>query len=154
MSGNFKEIFAIFNSLETQESELIYIFEKNSIKTTDEIAKSCAIVSNSVNSILKLYPDITEMNDKVKIKAHLKFYYELITKLMHFLKLVENFQQISEEYYDQIIEFLENRNILINGKYTNLAKNELDTFYSEEKKKEIEFFLEKRLKDPYKAKKI
>ncbi len=154
MSGNFKEIFAIFNSLETQESELIYIFEKHSIKTTDEIAKSCAIVSNSVNSILKLYPDITEMNDKVKIKAHLKFYYELITKLMHFLKLVENFQQISEEYYDQIIEFLENRNILINGKYTNLAKNELDTFYSEEKKKEIEFFLEKRLKDPYKAKKI
>jgi len=154
MSGNFKEIFAIFNSLETQESELIYIFEKHSIKTTDEIAKSCAHISNSINIILKLYPGITEMNDKVKIKAHLKFYYELITKLMHFLKSVENFQQISEEYYDQIIEFLENRNILINGKYTSLTKNELDTFYSDEKKKEIEFFLEKRLKDPYKSKKI
>jgi len=154
MSGNFKEIFAIFNSLETQESELIYIFEKHSIKPSDEIAKSCAQISSSINLILKLYPSITEINDKVKIKAHLKFYYELITKLMHFLKSVENFQQISEEYYDQIIEFLENRNILINGKYTSLAKNELDTFYSDEKKKEIEFFLEKRLKDPYKSKKI
>lgn len=154
MSERFKEIFEIFNSLETQDSELINIFEEHSIKPTDEIAKSCAIVSNSVNSILKLYSDITEMNDKVKIKAHLKFYYELITKLMYFLKSVENFQQISEEYYDQIIEFLEKRYILINGKYTSLAKNELDTFYSEEKKKEIEFFLEKRLKDPYKPKKI
>jgi len=154
MSEIFKEIFTIFNSLETQEPELIYILEKHSIKPTDEIAKSCAIISSSINSILKLYPDITEMNDKIKIKAHLKFYYELITKLMHFLKSIENFQQLSYDYYDQTIEFLERKNFLINGKYTNLAKRELEIFFSEEKRKEMEFFLGKKLKDPFKPKKI
>lgn len=154
MSKSYKEIFTIFNSLENQDFELINIFEKYSIQKTNEIAKFCAKISKSLNSILKFYPNITEMEDKVKIKAHLKFYYELITKIMHFLKSLENFQRLSDDYYDILIEFLENRNMLINGKFTFLAKNELDTFYSEEKRKTIEFFLEKRLSDPFKPKKI
>jgi len=154
MSKSYREIFTIFNSLSNQDFELINIFEKHSIQLTDEIAKYCAKISKSLNSILKLYPNITEMEDKVKIKAHLKFYYDLITKLMHFIKSLENFQRLSDDYYEKMIEFLENRNMLINGKYTLLAKNELETFYSEEKRKTIEFFLEKRLNDPFKPKKI
>lgn len=154
MSKSYREIFTIFNSLSNQDFELINIFEKHSIQLTDEIAKYCAKISKSLNSILKLYPNITEMEDKVKIKAHLKFYYDLIIKLMHFIKSLENFQRLSDDYYEKMIEFLENRNMLINGKYTFLAKNELETFYSEEKRKTIEFFLEKRLNDPFKPKKI
>jgi len=154
MSESLNEIFTIFNSLSSEELELKNLFEEYSIQYTEEISISCAYISKSINKILKLYPEITEMVDKVKIKAHLKFYYELISKLTYYIKSIVNFQRINEDYYDTILDFINNKYSLINGKYTDIVKNELEAFYSKEKRDELEFFLEKRLNDPFKPKKI
>lgn len=154
MAQCLSEIFSIFNSLDSKELELKSIFEEYSIQFSDEVANACAHINNSINRVLKLYQNITEIDDKVMVKAQLKFYYELISQLIHFIKSIENFQRISDEYYDKILDFLENKYRLINGKYTEIVKKELDMFYSKEKRAMIEFLLEKRLNDPFKPNKI
>lgn len=124
------KIFEIFQDLPTLEESLIELLELNSIKVIDEIASICAKFNNKINLILKkYYPEIKEMKDKLKIKSNLKFYYDLIDKLTDLIRNIENFQKIDTEYYNKLIEFINNKESLINGKYKDICTQELTAFY-------------------------
>ena len=112
------KINEIFEDLPILENYLIQLLNRNSVKVIDEIASVCAKFNKSINLILKkYYPEIKEMKDKLEIKSVLKFYYDLIAKLTDLVRNIENFQRIDSEYYDKLIEFIDNKETLINGEY-------------------------------------
>ena len=81
------------------------------LKVGDQIARICAECNKKINLILKkYYPEIKELNDKLTIKTHLKFYYDLIDKLTDFIRNVEQFNKIDDKYYETLIEFINNKN--------------------------------------------
>ena len=124
------KINEIFEDLPILENYLIELLNRNSVKVIDEIASVCAKFNKSINLILKkYYPEIKEMKDKLEIKSFLKFYYELIAKLTDLIRNIENFQKIDPEYYDKLIEFIDNKETLINGKYKTICTKELTVFY-------------------------
>lgn len=124
------KINEIFEDLPILENYLIELLNRNSVKVINEIASVCAKFNKSINLILKkYYPEIKEMKDKLEIKSFLKFYYELIAKLTDLIRNIENFQKIDPEYYDKLIEFIDNKEALINGKYKTICAKELTAFY-------------------------
>lgn len=124
------KINEIFEDLPILENYLIELLNRNSVKVINEIASVCAKFNKSINLILKkYYPEIKEMKDKLEIKSFLKFYYELIAKLTDLIRNIENFQKIDPEYYDKLIEFIDNKETLINGKYKTICAKELTVFY-------------------------
>lgn len=124
------KINEIFEDLPILENYLIELLNRNSIKVINEIASVCAKFNKSINLILKkYYPEIKEMKDKLEIKSFLKFYYELIAKLTDLVRNIINFQKIDPEYYDKLIEFIDNKETLINGKYKTICAKELTAFY-------------------------
>ncbi|TET57907.1 MAG: hypothetical protein E3J52_09530 [Promethearchaeota archaeon] len=124
------KINEIFEDLPILENYLIELLNRNSVKVINEIASVCAKFNKSINLILKkYYPEIKEMKDKLEIKSFLKFYYELIAKLTDLIRNIENFQKIDPEYYDKLIEFIDNKETLINGKYKAICAKELTAFY-------------------------
>ncbi len=124
------KINEIFEDLPILENYLIELLNRNSVKVINEIASVCAKFNKSINLILKkYYPEIKEMKDKLEIKSFLKFYYELIAKLTDLIRNIENFQKIDPEYYDKLIEFIDNKKTLINGKYKAICAKELTAFY-------------------------
>jgi len=124
------KIFEIFDDLPSLEKSLIELLELNSINVIDEIASICAKFNNKINLILKkYYPEIKEMKDKLEIKSILKFYYDLIDKLTDLIRNIENYQKIDTEYYNKLIEFINNKESLINGKYKDICTQELTAFY-------------------------
>ena len=125
-----QKINEIFEELPSLEIHLVELLERNSVKVIDEVAQVCAKFNKQINLILrKYYPEIKEMNDKLEIKSHLKFYYDLIDKLTDLVRNIENFQKIDPEYYNKLIEFIEDKENLINGKYKLICSNELTAFY-------------------------
>ena len=124
------KINEIFEDFPILEKYLIELLNRNSLKVIDEIASVCAKFNKSINLILrKYYPEIKEMKDKLEIKSVLKFYYDLIDKLTDLVRNIENFQKIDPEYYDKLIEFIDNKEALINGKYKTICAKELTSFY-------------------------
>ncbi|MFX1503700.1 MAG: hypothetical protein ACFFDH_22255 [Promethearchaeota archaeon] len=124
------KIHEIFEELPSLEKHLIELFERNSVKVIDEIAQVCAKFNKSINLILrKYYPEIKEMKDKLEIKSVLKFYYDLIDKLTDLVRNIENFQKIDPEYYDKLIEFIDDKEVLISGKYKAICSQEFTAFY-------------------------
>ncbi len=133
------EIFSIFNELQDMESSIINRLKLKSLKEAEPIAKLCAMVNKKINLILKkFYPEINNINDKLEIKSNLKFYYDLLDKLTDFIRNVENFSKIDESYYELLIEFLETKNALINGKYKEISRKELTAFYDPTSRRELE----------------
>ncbi|MFX0000569.1 MAG: hypothetical protein ACFE9Q_10015 [Candidatus Hodarchaeota archaeon] len=125
-----EKIFEIFEELPTLENQLIELLERNSVKVVDEVAQVCAKFNKNINLILKkYYPEIKELKDKLEIKSILKFYYDLIDKLTDLVRNIENFQKIDQEYYEKLIEFIDDKKILINGKYRAICSQELTAFY-------------------------
>ncbi|NVM36678.1 MAG: hypothetical protein HWN81_13870 [Candidatus Lokiarchaeota archaeon] len=124
------KITEIFEDLPSLETHLIELLNRNSVKVVDDIASVCAKFNKSINLILKkYYPEIKEMKDKLEIKSVLKFYYDLIDKLTDLVRNIENFQKIDSEYYDKLIEFIETKETLIDGKYRTICAQELTAFY-------------------------
>jgi len=124
------KIKEIFEELPNLEKHLIELLERNSVKVIDDIAIVCAKFNKSINLILKkYYPEIKELKDKLEIKSILKFYYDLIDKLTDLVRNVENFQKIDPEYYEKLIEFIEDKENLISGKYKLICSQELTAFY-------------------------
>ncbi|MFX1499542.1 MAG: hypothetical protein ACFFDH_01105 [Promethearchaeota archaeon] len=124
------EITKIFEELPNLESHLIELLNRNSIRVVDEIAGVCAQFNKNINLILKkYYPEIKEMKDKLEIKSILKFYYDLIDKLTDLVRNIENFQKIDPEYYEKLIEFINSKEELIQGKYKTICAQELTAFY-------------------------
>ena len=133
------KINEIFEDLPILENYLIELLNRNSVKVIDEIAGVCAKFNKSINLILKkYYPEIKEMKDKLEIKSVLKFYYDLIDKLTDLVRNIENFQKIDPEYYDKLIEFIDNKEALINGKYKTICAKELTAFYDPKSRANLE----------------
>lgn len=142
-----QQISLVFTDLSSQEKFLLDLLEKKSFKYTEEIAKNCSEIVKQINIILKkLYPEITNLEDKISIKSTLRFYYDLIDKLTDYIRHVENFHKIGEEYYDSIINFIKNKDKLVNGKFKRLATQELTTFYNPKAREELEGILEEKLR--------
>ena len=125
-----QKINEIFADLPSLEEDLVDLLNKSSIAVIDDIATICAQFNKKINLILKkYYPEIKEMKDKLDIKSNLKFYYDLIDQLTDLVRNIENFQKIDQEYYDRLIEFMEEKENLICGKYRTICSQELTTFY-------------------------
>ena len=108
------KIKEVFDQLSSLDSSLLIQLKKKSVKNINEIAKLCADFNHNINLILKkYYPEIKGMDDKLDIKSTLKFYYDLIFKLTDLVRNIENFQNIDQEYYDKLVEFIHDKNKLI-----------------------------------------
>ena len=141
--NNIKEIFGQLMDL---DKEVLDLITQRSIKHGDEVAKICGDINKKVNIILgKYYPEIKDMNDKLEIKASLKFYYDLIDKLTHFIRCIENFQKLDDKYYNILIEFMEEKDILISGKYKAICTQELTAFYDPKSRDALESILTQKI---------
>ncbi|MFX1497790.1 MAG: hypothetical protein ACFFBH_09705 [Promethearchaeota archaeon] len=140
------KIAEIFEDLIEVDKAILTQFHKKSISCVDDIAKLCAQCNRRINKILKqYYPEIKELDDKLKIKASLKFYYELIDILTDFVKNVEQFQKMDEKYYDVVIKFIEEKEKLISGKFANISAQELTAFYDKKTRNDLEKILAEKI---------
>ncbi len=138
------EIFR--NELPQWEEYLLELFTKKSITISDNVAKTCSEVNKNVNLILKkYYPEITELDDKLEIKSQLKFYYDLLDKLTNFIRNIENVQKFDDQYYEFIIDFINDKEDLISGKYTGISRQELTAFYDKRSRDNLENILAEKL---------
>ncbi len=121
------------------EDYLLELLNKRSIKIADNTAKVCAELNKNVNIILRqYYPKIKDMEDKLRIKSFLKFYFDLIDSLTNFIRNIENFQKIDDNYYNLLIEFIEDKENLIYGKYRSICTQELTIFYDPVSRENLE----------------
>lgn len=142
-SNKIKETFKAQSDLETA---LLIELNRKSVKNINEIAKLCANFNHNINIILKkYYPEIKEMKEKLAIKSNLKFYYDLIDKLTDLVRNIENFRKIDPEYYDKLIEFIDNKQNLIEGKYRVICSRELTAFYDPTSRENLEKILLEKL---------
>ncbi len=140
------KITEIFNDLSAIEQDILRLFAFKSIEYSDKVAKLCALCTKNINLILKkYYPEIKQINDKLKIKPRLKFYYDLIDKLTHYIRCVEEFQKLDDQYYEAVIDFIEEKENLISGKYKEISKNELTVFYDKKTREELEKVLSEKI---------
>ena len=140
------KISDVFDELAKIEQEILKLFTYKSIKYSDKVAKLCALKNKSINLILKkYYPEIKQISDKLRIKSRLKFYYDLLDKLTHYIRCVEEFQKIDDQYYDAIIKFIENKEQLISGKYREISSNELTVFYDKKTREDLERVLAEKI---------
>lgn len=124
------------------EGYLLELFNKKSLKISDNVAKVCGDINKSINHILKqYYPEIKDMSDKLEIKSILKFYYDLIDKLTNFIRNIDNFQKIDDNDYNIIIDFIKDKKNLISGKYRLICKQELTAFYDPKSRDNLEQIL-------------
>ena len=136
------KITEVFDDLSAIEQDILRLLTNKSIEYSDKIAKLCALCIKNINLILKkYYPEIKQIDDKLKIKSRLKFYYDLIDKLTHYIRRVEEFQKLDDQYYETIIDFIEEKENLISGKYTNISSRELTVFYDKKTREELEHVL-------------
>lgn len=139
-------IFETFNELSGFERDILNLLNHKSIAYTDKIAKLCAICTKKINLILKkYYPEIKTIDDKLNIKVYLKFYYDLIDKLTDLVRNIEQFQKLDDNYYNSIIDFIINKEILIKGKYREICSKELTSFYDKETRNKIEKMLMEKI---------
>jgi hypothetical protein len=140
------KISEIFEELNFNEQNLIEQLNKKSVNIVNEIARICSDLNKRINLILKkFYPEIKQMDDKLDIKSSLKFYYDLIFKLTDLIRNVENFQKIDPEYYENIIEFIYDKENLISGKYKSICAQELTAFYDQKSRNSLEKILSEKL---------
>ena len=136
------KITEVFDDLSAIEQDILRLLTNKSIEYSDKIAKLCALCIKNINLILKkYYPEIKQIDDKLKFKSRLKFYYDLIDKLTHYIRSVEEFQKLDDQYYETIIDFIEEKENLISGKYTNISSRELTVFYDKKTREELEHVL-------------
>ena len=140
------KINEIFEDLAILDSSLLNQLNKKSVKNINEIAKICAECNKKINLILKkFYPEIKEMKDKLSIKSTLKFYYDLINKLTDLVRNIEEFKKIDQEYYNKLIEFVNQKEELISGKYKMICTQELTAFYDKNSRDNLERILVEKI---------
>jgi len=140
------KISEVFDELAKMEQDILKLFAFKSIRYSDKIAKLCALCNRNINLILKkYYPEIKQISDKLRIKSRLKFYYDLIDKLTHYIRCVEEFQKLDDQYYDAIIEFIREKEELISGKYREICIHELTVFYDKNTREDLERVLKEKI---------
>ncbi|MFX1377310.1 MAG: hypothetical protein ACFFA0_16040 [Promethearchaeota archaeon] len=133
------KIKEIFKQLSNLDDFLLIQLKKKSVKNINEIAKLCADFNHKINLILKkYYPEIKGMDDKLEIKSNLKFYYDLIYYLTDLVRNIENFHKIDQEYYDKLVDFINDKKNLIFGKYRSICAQELTAFYDQNSRQNLE----------------
>jgi len=133
------KISEIFTNLKEIDNDVLELLNHKSIQYTDKIAKLCALCNKQINLILKIYyPEIKSLDDKLEIKSNLKFYFNLIDNLTDFVRNVEEIKKIDEKYYDTIIKFIKDKEILISGKYKAICTQELTAFYDQKTRDNLE----------------
>jgi hypothetical protein len=133
------KIAETFESLRDSEEKLINLFKRKSINIADEVAQLCAHITKQINLILKkYYPEIIKMEYKIEIKSLLKFYFDLIDKLTDFIRHCENFDKLDEKYYEAILNFVKEKDMLIKRKYNNIVTRELTNFYDTKSRNALE----------------
>ncbi|MBD3255823.1 MAG: hypothetical protein GF383_12070 [Candidatus Lokiarchaeota archaeon] len=138
------QIEEILTNLIKSEKSLLKLLKLKSIKEVDKIAQLCSEFNKQINIVLKKYPEIKKMDYKLDIKTSLKFYYDLIDKLTDFVRNVENFKKIDDKYYDFLINFIEDKEKLIDGKYRSICSRELTAFYDKNTRDNLEKILNKK----------
>lgn len=140
------KISEVFDELAKIEQDILKLFTYKSIKYSDKVAKLCALSTKNINLILKkYYPEIKQISDKLRIKSRLKFYYDLLDKMTHYIRCVEEFQKLDDQYYDAIIDFINEKENLISGKYKEISSNELTVFYDKKTRDELERVLAEKI---------
>jgi hypothetical protein len=140
------KISEVFDELTKLERDILELFTYKSVKYSDKVAKLCALSTKNINLILKkYYPEIKQIGDKLRIKSRLKFYYDLLDKLTHYIRCVEEFQRLDDQYYDAIIDFINEKENLISGKYKEISSNELTVFYDKKTREELERVLKEKI---------
>ena len=140
------KIVEVFDELAELEQDILELFTLKSKEYSDEVAKLCALSTKKVNLILKkFYPEIKQISDKLRIKSQLKFYFDLIDKMTHYIRCVEEFQKIDDQYYEVIIGFINDKENLISGKYRDICSNELTVFYDKKTRDELERVLAEKI---------
>ena len=141
-----EKISEIFNDLKLLDNQILEGFQEKSYSQSDKIAQYCSQCTKYVNLILKkYYPEIKDLNDKLQIKSVLKFYFDLIDRLTDFIRNVENFRKLDEKYYENMIQFITEREALISGKYYEISRRELTMFYDKATRDTLEKVLEEKL---------
>lgn len=141
-----KKIFEIFNDLKESDQTLLELIKQKSLKKADEISTELAAVNKNLNLILgKYYPEIKELDDKMEIKSKMKFYYDMLDKFTDFVRNVEEFKQLDEKYYESIINFINDKEELINNKYKKIVSQELTNFYDKKSRENLERILASKL---------
>ena len=136
------KIKGIFDNLSTLDKDLLSELNKKSVKNVNDIAILCAQFNKNINLILKkYYPEIKDMKYKLQIKSTLKFYYDLIYILTDLVRNVENYQKIDQEYYNKLIQFINDKIKLISGKYKDICAQELTAFYDQNTRDNLEKIL-------------
>jgi len=142
-----KKIYDTFDDLAGIDKKLLDLIEYRSYNKADEIAKSLANLNKKMNLILRqYYPEIKEMDDKLHIKSVMKFYYDLLDKLTDFIRNVETFRKIDEKYYQFLIDFIQEKEELIDNKYKGIATRELTSFYDKKSRDNLEKILQSKIK--------
>ncbi|MBY9005552.1 MAG: hypothetical protein KGD63_02235 [Candidatus Lokiarchaeota archaeon] len=140
------KIMEIFNNLSLIEDNILNLIKFKSFNKIDEIAKECSSLNKDMNLILKrYYPEIKNIQDKLKIKSMMKFYYDLLDSLIDLIRKIDNFQKIDDKYYETLIKFIENKENLIKNKYIPIAAQELTSFYDKKSRANLEKILEFKL---------
>jgi hypothetical protein len=133
------KISEVFDDLTKLEQDILELFSYKSIKYSEKVAKLCALSNKNINLILKkYYPEIKRIDDKLRIKSRLKFYYDLIDKLTYYIRCVEEFQKLDDQYYETIIDFINEKENLISGKYKEISSHELTVFYDKKTREDLE----------------
>ncbi len=140
------KISEVFDDLTKLEQDILQLFSFKSVKYSEKVAKLCALSNKSINLILKkYYPEIKRIDDKLRIKSRLKFYYDLIDKLTHYIRCVEEFQKLDDQYYETIINFINEKENLISGKYKESSSHELTVFYDKKTREDLERILAEKI---------
>lgn len=140
------KISEVFDDLTKLEQDILKLFTFKSINYSEKVAKLCALSNKNINLILKkYYPEIKRIDDKLRIKSRLKFYYDLLDKLTNFIRSVEEFQKFDDQYYDTIIDFINEKENLISGKYKEISSNELTVFYDKKTREGLERILSEKI---------
>jgi hypothetical protein len=65
--------------------------------------------------------------------------------LTHYIRCIEEFQKLDDQYYETIIDFIEEKENLISGKYTEISTHELTVFYDRTTREELERVLAEKI---------
>ena len=97
--NSYQKINSIFGRLSDLERELLRLIGGKEV----DIANITASFNNAINVILKEhYPNIKDLDEKLEIRANLKYYYDLMKILMEIFKNVELYEKIDEKYFDDL----------------------------------------------------
>ena len=141
-----KKIHEILDNLITIEVDLKELLSERSLKNSDKIAQLCALINKDINLILKkFYPEVKSLDSKLEIKSRMKFYYDLIDKLTDFVRKVDESRKLDERYFNALIDFIEEKAVLIKEKYRPIVKNELTAFYDKKSRANLEKILEDKI---------